>query len=92
MGNNEFQEKAIYLVKQFYKGLDTTDEEIDVYVVWISKVLQNNKCLISTNIPDGRYFEITYNGDKEEFYFDSYQKEINIRVANSDPLNISFNL
>ena len=29
MGNNEFQEKAIYLVKQFYKGLDTTDEEID---------------------------------------------------------------
>lgn len=92
MGNNEFQEKAVYLVKQFYKGLDTADEEIDVYVVWISKVLQNNKCLISANIPDGRYFEITYNGDKEEFYFDSYQKEINIRVANSDPLNVSFNL
>lgn len=92
MGNNEFQEKSIYLVKQFYKGLDTADEEIDVYVVWISKVLQNNKCLISTNIPDGRYFEITYNGDNEEFYFDSYQKEINIRVANSDSLNVSFNL
>ena len=33
--------------------------------------------MLSTNIPDTRYFEITYNGDKEEFYFDSYVKEIN---------------
>ena len=28
MGNNEFQEKAVYSVKQFYKGLDTDDEEV----------------------------------------------------------------
>ena len=92
MGNNEFQEKVVYLVEQFYKGLSTTDEKINIYVVWISKILQNNKCLISTDIPDGRYFEITYNGDKEEFYFDSYQKETNIRIANNESLNVSFNL
>lgn len=49
----------------------------DIYVVWLSKVLQNNKALLSTTYPDTRYYEITYNGDKNEFYFDAYVKEIN---------------
>ena len=49
----------------------------DIYVVWNCKTLQNNKALLSTTIPDTRYFEITYNGDKNELYFDSYVKESN---------------
>ena len=36
----------------------------DVYVVWMCKTLQNNKALLSTTIPDGMYYEVTYNGDK----------------------------
>ena len=31
----------------------------DIYVVWNCKTLQNNKALLSTTIPDTRYFEIT---------------------------------
>lgn len=42
--------------------------------MWSCKTLQNNKALISTTIPDGMYYEITYNGDKGEMYLDAYKK------------------
>lgn len=57
--------------------LDKSDGEypdFEVYVVWQSKVLQNWKFLISTSLPDGMYYELTYNGDKEEWFFDAYKK------------------
>lgn len=46
----------------------------NVYVVWYCKTLQNWKALVSTTISDGRYYEITHNGDKRESYIDVYQK------------------
>ena len=52
----------------------------DVYVVWSCKTLQNNKALLGTTLPDGMYYEITYNGDKKEAYFDAYKKEVNICI------------
>ena len=58
--------------------VDKTDNVIltpeDVYVVWYSKSLQNHKALLSTPLSDGMYYELTYNGDKEELYFDAYKK------------------
>lgn len=58
--------------------LDVTDNTKftldDVYVVWQVKVLQNWKALISTALPDGMYYECTYNGDKNEMYLDAYKK------------------
>lgn len=42
--------------------------------MWVCKTLQNHKALISTTVPDGMYYEITYNGDKDEMYLDVYQK------------------
>ena len=53
----------------------------DVYVVWSCKTLQNNKALLSTDVSDGMYYEITYNGDKNEIYFDAYKKWKNIKVV-----------
>lgn len=52
----------------------------DVYVVWFSKTLQNWKALVSTTVPDGIYYEITYNGDKKETYVDVYKKFENIKI------------
>ena len=46
----------------------------DVYSVWYCKTLQNHKALVSTNVSDGMYYEITHNGDKNETYFDAYKK------------------
>ena len=46
----------------------------DVFVVWFCKTLQNWKALVSTTIPDGKYYEVTHNGDKNETYLDVYVK------------------
>ena len=55
----------------------------DVYVVWFCKTLQNFKALLSTNIPDGRYYEFTYDGDKERGYLDVYAKIHNEAVLDT---------
>jgi len=52
----------------------------NVYVVWFSKTLQNWKALVSTTLPDGMYYEVTYNGDMKETYIDAYKKFENVCV------------
>lgn len=52
----------------------------DVFVVWFCKTLQNAKALLITNALDGMYYEITYNGDKNECYLDAYKKWQNICI------------
>lgn len=79
MGHNEFLDICIdYLVNYVNAHLDATDgvriNADNVYVVWWCKTLQNSKALLSTTLADGMYYEITYNGDKNEFYFDAYKK------------------
>lgn len=77
MDNQKFIEKCKQVVKDYaQEHLDKSDNvpEFDVYVVWSCKTLQNNKALLSTTLFDGMYYEITYNGDKQEFYFDAYKK------------------
>lgn len=73
------QEKAKQVVMNYVnehldKGDDIQIEIYDVYVVWFCKTLQNWKCLLSTNLPDGMYYEVTFNGDKQELYLDAYKK------------------
>lgn len=67
--------------------LDKSDPPVDfkIFTVWKSKVLQNWKFLISTTISDGMYYELTYNGDKQEWYLDAYKKFENrcIKVDNA---------
>lgn len=72
------------IVKYFNEQAEKTDNfkitESDVYVVWSCKTLQNNKALLSTTVSDGMYYEITYNGNKNEIYFDAYKKWKNLKV------------
>ena len=82
---NNMQEKAKQLVLDYFnEHVDKTDNvELtldDIYVVWFCKTLQNWKALVSTNVPDNMYYEITYNGDKKETYVDVYRKWDNLRV------------
>ena len=70
-------EKALRIVKDYIEShLDKSDPktEFDVYTVWKAKVLQNWKYLISSTLPDGMYYELTYNGDDEVWYLDAYKK------------------
>lgn len=69
--------KAIELVKDYIlEHLDKSDPvpEFEVFIVWKCKALQNWKWLISSTLFDGMYYELTYNGDKDEYYLDAYKK------------------
>lgn len=77
-----FLDKAKELVKDYANKInkDCNISTSDVYMVWCCKTLQNNKALLSTPISDGMYYEVTYNGDKNEMYFDAYKKVENIKI------------
>ena len=79
MDSKKFIELAINsVVEYFNEHVDVTNRKAlaaeDVYVVWCCKTLGNNKALLSTVVPDGMYYEITYNGAKGEMYCDAYKK------------------
>lgn len=66
------------IIDYFNNSVDKTDNKKigieDVYVVWMCKALNNSKALLSTNVSDGMYYELTYNGEKDEIYLDAYKK------------------
>lgn len=53
----------------------------DVYTVWSCFILGDYKALISTSLPDGRYYEVTINTRKNEMYIDVYVKVDNRCVS-----------
>ena len=70
-------EKAIKIVTNYIIAhLDKSDTvpPFDVFTVWKCKTLQNWKYLLSSTLFDGMYYELTYNGDKNEWYLDAYKK------------------
>lgn len=86
MPTGEFIDKAKWAVVEYFNGqADSTDKngiitEDDVYIVWLCKTLKNNKAMLSTTVPDGMYYEFTWNGEKNEGYLDAYKKWKNIIV------------
>lgn len=85
MTSKSMMDSARKIVMDYFNGhVDATDKKQitmnDVYVVWFSKTLQNWKALVSTTVSDGMYYEITYNGDKDETYVDVYKKWENFKL------------
>lgn len=79
MNFDTFLDQCKEIVRDYTNAhLDKSDgKEIsteDVFVVWYCKTLQNAKALLSTKLFDGMYYEMTYNGDKNELYLDAYKK------------------
>ena len=75
--NDEMDNTACDIVYDYIMDhLDKSDPEPDVsvYMVWKCKVLANWKYLISSTLFDGMYYEVTYNGEKDEWYLDAYKK------------------
>ena len=75
---------AISIVKKYIiDHLDKAGETpiFEVYTVWKCKTLQNWKFLISSTLWDGMYYEVTFNGDSEEWYLDAYKKFENVVIS-----------
>lgn len=79
MGSKDFLKLCKEQVLEYFNNRsERTDKfelkEEDIFIVWSCKTLQNNKALLSTIVSDGMYYELTYNGDKNELYLDAYKK------------------
>jgi len=66
-------------------GLNVTKEHPtfsldEVYVVWFAYTLGNWKALCSTSLPDGRYYEVTYDAVKNIAFLDTYVKTHNNEI------------
>lgn len=85
MDSRQFEEMAKAAVAGYYnelvreEGQDEITEE-QVIIVWGAKILQNNKAMLITETKDKNYYEVTYNGERDEFYLDWYAKADNILI------------
>lgn len=76
--------KARMLVARYYndnRKLPDEQPELtlsEVHIVWFAKTLGNWKALVTTDLPDDVYYEVTYNGAKEVTYVDVYKKTANV--------------
>ena len=78
-GSAEFLKKAKQAVYDVcIEGLCATDEVgislDDIYVVTFGYILGNMKAMISTTLPDGKYYEVTYDKSTCRMYVDCYVK------------------
>ncbi len=83
----DFEQRATGIVTDYINAhLDKSDGPVKftVFTVWMCKTLQNNKALLSSTLFDGMYYEVTYNGDKDEYYLDAYKKFENKKILGED--------
>ena len=78
MSNELFIEQA----KDYISKKMNIDREL-IFVVWLSKTLQNNKALLSFYGQHelGDYIEATHDGDMQQTYYDIYKKSSNEAIA-----------
>ena len=75
--------EATKIVRDYVvEHLDRSDPQGDfqVYVVWQCHILGNRKWLMSTTLPDGMYYEVTYDSLKGFYYLDAYKKFENRQI------------
>ena len=81
LGRTEFIATARQAVLDIVRQqLDPTDEVKlsidDVYEVTHGYILGNQKAMISTNLKDGKYYEVTYDKAHDLMYIDCYVKYV----------------
>lgn len=77
MTNVNFIDFAISEVRKYViDHLETSDGTpvFDIFVVWSHQTQRKYKCMISTTLPDGMYYECTMlNGGKGKMYLNVYK-------------------
>lgn len=70
--------KFIKIAKDSIISFSTTDIS-DIVMVWYNKTIQNHKAIFFV-LSKQDFYEVTYNGDKNEMYFDKYKKTNKITI------------
>lgn len=73
-------EQVKHILREYIDGR-VINKPYDVFIVWSCKTLQNRNWLLGTTLDD-HYYELTYNGDKDEMYIDDYVKVNNLLINN----------
>lgn len=87
----DYPQQAKELVHGWVTGAGFTKDHptfsIDeVYVVWFTYTLGNWKAMLSTSLPDGRYYEVTHKRDNDgsdgpaATFIDTYVKTHNVSI------------
>lgn len=89
MDVNAITNKAKKTVVEYFNHRSDKSESVSitedqVFIAWFSKTLKNWKAMLSTTISDGMYYELTYNGEREELYLDAYKKWENICIPDKE--------
>lgn len=79
LGSTDFimtaRQAVLDIARQQLDPTDNVEITIDnVYEVTHSYILGNQKAMISTSLPDGKYYEVTYDTTKQIMYIDCYVK------------------
>lgn len=81
---NKFIEncKKVILVASNY-DINRDDFYRSLNIVWFCKTLQNHKALVMSthDMYDHTYWEVTYNGSKNQYYVDEYHKSSNTAIT-----------
>lgn len=80
VGDLVLERKVLEVVRAYLQKLHDDGLDDPLVIVWFSKTLQHCKALVSFEQPNGRYFEVTCNGDKNEAYVDEYRKIFNVMI------------
>lgn len=70
--NDSFDEEAINIVRNYIFDKYRV-KTFRTFIVWKCKTIQNRKYIIGTDY-ENNFFELTFNGDKNEYYLDVYYK------------------
>jgi len=54
--------------------------EYKIYIVSFTYILGGWKAMASSNLPDGLYYEVTYNVARKETYVDTYKRYGNVCI------------
>ena len=73
------QKRAVAAVRKIIDmsrnlGLYPDGVEYKLYIVACGYILGDEKWWMTTDIPDGKYYEVTYNHNEDEIYVNVFQR------------------
>lgn len=76
---DEMDKKAVGIVTYYLKKRIGRLPDFRVFIVWKAKILQNWKYMLASTLADNEYYELTYDGFRQFWYLDVYEKRENIK-------------